>query len=71
MQAAVNVMFANTEEKKGITFFDEIAIAAMIKQFKQLDEGSMSGKPVVIPLNTDELTYTETRQALEAINLIK
>ena len=31
----------------------------------------MSGKPVVIPLNPDELTDSERRQALESVKLIK
>ena len=31
----------------------------------------MPGKPVVIPLKPDQLAYTEMRQALEAVNLIK
>ena len=31
----------------------------------------MPVKPVVIPLNPDELTYSESRQALESFNLIK
>ena len=31
----------------------------------------MSGKPVVIPLNPDQLTDAERRQALEATNIIK
>ena len=31
----------------------------------------MPGKLVVIPLNTNEVTYTERRQALEDVNLIK
>ena len=31
----------------------------------------MPGKPVAVPLNPDELTDTDMRQALEPMNLIK
>ena len=50
--------------------FGERAVAEMIKKFKKLDEGVITGKPMVVPLNPDELTDSETRQALEAMNLI-
>ena len=43
----------------------------MIKEFKQLYEGVMPVKLVVIPLNPDEITDVERRQSLEAVNLIK
>ena len=56
MQAEVNVMFTYMHSNKGIKLFCERSIAAMIKEFKQLYEGSMPVKPVVVPLNTDELT---------------
>ena len=31
----------------------------------------MPGKPVVVPLNPDELTGAEIRQALKSVDLIK
>ena len=31
----------------------------------------MIGKPVVIPLNPDELIYEGRRQAIDSVNLIK
>ena len=43
----------------------------MIDQSKKLDEGAMSGKPVVVPLKPDKLTGSERRQALESVKLIK
>ena len=71
IQAAVNVLFTQMHTKKGIKLFCDRDISAMIKEFKQLDEGAMPGNLVVIPLNPDELTDAESRQAPEAANLIK
>ena len=64
-------MFTQMHSKKLMKLFGERAIAAMIKLFKKLDEGAMPGNPVVIPLNPDEITDSERRQALEVVKLIK
>ena len=64
MQADVDVMFTQIHTKKVIKFFGERAIASMIKEFNKLGEVSMPVKLVVVPLNTDELTYTERMQEL-------
>ena len=40
----------------------ERGVAAMVKKPKKLDEGAIPGNPVVIPLNPDELIYTERGQ---------
>ena len=57
--------------KKGIKLFGEKAIAAMIKEFEQLDEGAFPGKPVVKPIDPNTLTREEKYKAMEAVNLIK
>ena len=54
-----------------MSVFVERAIAEMIKELKQLYEGSIPEKPEVIPLYPDKLTYAERKQALEAVNIIK
>ena len=59
MQAEVNVLFMHMNTKKGIKQFGERDIAATIKEFKQLYEGTIPGKTMVIPLNPDELTYAQ------------
>ena len=46
-------------------------MAAMIKEFTQLNEGAVSGKPVVIPTDAYTLTDLEKRKALPVVNLIK
>ena len=43
----------------------------MLNKFKQLDEGAIPWKMVVIPLNRDELIDVYRRQTLEVVNLIK
>ena len=71
MQATLYVMFMQMHAKKGIKLFGERGIAGMIKELKQLYQGVITGKSVVIPLNPDDLTDAERRQALEAGNLIQ
>ena len=56
---------------KGISMFGERAVAAMIKELKQLDEGPMPGKRAVVPIDPDTLSKDEKSRALEAVNLIK
>ena len=50
-------MFTKMHARKVIKFFGERAMAAIIKEFKQLDEGEIPVKLVVILLNLDEITY--------------
>ena len=43
---------------KGIDKFGEKAIAVLFKEFKQLNDGPMPGKPVITPLALKDLTET-------------
>ena len=43
----------------------------MIKEFTQLNEGAVPGKPVVRPINANTLTLLEKKKAMPAVNLIK
>ena len=43
----------------------------MIKEFTQLNEGAVPGKPVVVPTDASTLTDLEKRKVLPAVNLIK
>jgi len=43
----------------------------MIKEFKQIHEGSMLGKPVVRPVDPHTLSFEQKKQELEAVTLIK
>lgn len=71
LNVAMHVMFTQMSAKRGIKLFGEEAIAAIYKEYKQLDEGAKKGNPVVTPTPIDTLTDEEKRQALEAVNLIK
>ena len=72
-QAALKVLFLSPQmsARKGIKEFGERAIAAMIKEFTQLDQGAFPGKPVVEPVDYSTLTEEEKAMAMDAINLIK
>ena len=56
---------------KGIKLYGEAAVAAMMKEFKQLVFGSFPNKPVVEAIGSNTLTNEEKKTALDAINLIK
>ena len=68
---ALHVMFTQMSAKHGIKTFGEEAVAAMFKEMKQLNQGAMPGKPVVIPVDVANITKKEKKEALNAINLIK
>ena len=71
MKLACDVIFTQMTAKKGFKKHGAKAFAAMIKEFTQLNEGAVPGKPVVIPTDSSSLTATEKRKALRAVNLIK
>ena len=66
-----NVMSTQMSAKKGIKMFGERAIAALVKEFKQLVEGAVPGKPVIRPINPESLSVEEKMRAMEAVNFIK
>ena len=68
---AIGVMFTQIPAKERIKQFGEKAIAAMLKELKQLNNGAMKGKHVVVPINPSKLTKFEKRVALDAVNIIK
>ena len=57
--------------KAGFRKYGQEAVAAMIKEFKQLNSGAAPGKPVVVPVDATSLTPIEKKKALPAVNLIK
>ena len=68
---ACDVIFTQISINAGIRNHRESAVVAMITEFTQLDKGAVSGKPVVIPTDTNTLTDIEKRKALPAVKLIK
>ena len=63
--------YAQMPAKKGIKLFKKRAIAAMMKEFKQLVNGAVPGKSVVEGVDPKKLTRLDIEKALEAVNLIK
>ena len=53
---AVKVMFTQMQATRGFKLFGERAVAAMIKELKQLEEGPMPGKKVVTAINPETLS---------------
>ena len=56
---------------KGIDVHGEDAIAALFKEFKQLNNGAVEGKPVIQPINPNDITAEERKRALDVIMVIK
>lgn len=71
MNKALGIILAHQmSAKKGITKFGERAVAALVKEFTQLDQGAFPGKPVVEPVEANLLTTNDKARALEAMNII-
>jgi hypothetical protein len=70
-RAAVDVMFTQMSAKRGMKLFGERAVAAMFKEFAQMDNGAVDGKPVFAPQDYSKMTNDEKLKTLEAVNLIK
>jgi len=63
---ALNVMFNQMHASKGIKMFKEKAVAAILKEYKQLNDMSVLGR-----IDYDSLTEEQKQLALDAVNLIK
>ena len=48
--------------KAGINKFEEKAVEAMEKEFRQIDKGPMEGKPLITPIDPDTLSFEEKNQ---------
>ena len=57
--------------KAGFIKFDVPTVAAMVKEFVQLNEGVVPRKPVTVPIIAHTLTDIERKKALPADSLIK
>ena len=68
---ALKVMFTQMSARKGLKLYGEEAFAAIVKEYRQMDEGPMPGKPVFEPVYAHDLTDQQKKQALESVNLMK
>ena len=58
--------------REGIRRWGDLAIAAIIKELKQLQEEAMPGKPVIEAISPDDLTSEDkSKRSLEAVTVIK
>ena len=71
-------MFSQVKQKhkdmpasKSFKVFGQKAVSAIVKEFKQLNDGAFPGKPVVGEVNPDTLSEKQKNQALSAVNLVK
>ena len=71
MQLVTDIIFTQMSANKGFKKYEQLAIAAIIKEFTQLNNGTVPGKPVVRPVNVLTLTPLEKHEALSTVNLIK
>ena len=58
-------MFTQMNAKKGIKLFDEKAVVAMFKEYKQLDKGPMPGKPVFGSISYDFIRKQEINKSIK------
>ena len=70
MNRATGVFFTQMSAKRGIQIFGERAVPAMIKEFKQIHEGPMHGKPVVRPVDSHTLSF-EQKTSVRSGTIIK
>ena len=56
---AIGVMFTQILAKEDIKQFGDRVIAAMVKELKQLDNGVVKGKPIVVLIDPSQSTKLE------------
>ena len=69
MSKATEIMFTQIHAKKGIAKFGGKAIAALFKEFKQLNDKAILGCPVVVPIDPTKLSKHKNKSALNTFLL--
>ena len=64
-------MLTQMSAKGSINKFGEYAVLFIFKEFEQLKNGAMPGKPVFRTINPDVITTRKIKGAREAANFIK
>ena len=57
MKLATKFMFMKMYAKAGVKKFEENAVTAKVKEYIQIDKGTMEGKIVATPIDPDTLSY--------------
>ena len=64
------MVFTQISEKKGIEKYGERAIAALVKEFKQLNDSAIKGKPVVAHIHPSQILSSEKKKSLNIVTSI-
>ena len=65
-------MFTQVSAKEGIRRWRDTAIAAIMKELKQLEDGAMPGRPVIEAVYPESLTEEDkAKNTLEAVTVVK
>ena len=68
----LNVLFTQVSAKEGIRRWGDEAIAPIVKELKQLQDGAMPGRPVIEPVKYEELSEDDKENnTLEAVTVAK
>ena len=70
LHKAMGIILTQMSANEGFRRFGQRAVAAMIKELKQLNDGAMDGKPAVFPIDPNSISSKEKNRALDAVNLI-
>lgn len=71
MDIACNIIFTQLTVKSDMKKFGETSVAAIFKEFKQLDDEEIPGKSVIIQMDANTLPVEKKHKVLKAIYLIK
>ena len=64
-------MFTQMSGKDGIKKFGDEEVTDMVREYIQIDKGTMEGKPVVTTIDPYTLSFEKKRKVIEAVNIIK
>ena len=70
-QASVNTVVTQMFATQGIKKHREKAMATILKELKQLNDGIIPNKTIIEPISFSNLMQKDKDEALEAVNLIK
>ena len=59
MDISTRIIFTHMIANQGIKLFGEQSVSAMLSEYKELNEGSVPGKPVVGTICLDTLSFQE------------
>ena len=71
LKTSVEVCFTSMYASKVIRKHGERAVSIIIKELKQLNDGALPHKPLVIPISSEELSNGDKEQDLDAVTLIE